>query len=102
MAHFSGIGSFLSMCSLVKVSVKNWSTFHLQKTKAPGLESLVRHLDLVRRQRRQLIAWSRAHLIGRLTTRLFFKWRVLLRHRKTSRVVTLFFFPLITNGLARS
>jgi len=32
MAHFSGIGSFLSMYSLVKVSIKNWPTFLLQKT----------------------------------------------------------------------
>src|SRR6266566_9048481 len=67
----------------------------LSYIRAPGPESLVRHLDLVRGQRRQLIAWSRAHLIGRFTTRLFFKLRVLLRHSETSRVVTLFFFPLI-------
>src|SRR5258708_9709961 len=38
--------------------------------KAPGLESLVRHLDLVRGQRWQLIAWSITNLIGRLTARL--------------------------------
>ena len=51
----------------------------LSSVKASGLESVVRHLDLVRGPRGHLIAWSRANLIGRLTTRLFFKVRVLLR-----------------------
>src|SRR5260221_5853745 len=45
---------------------------------------------------------SRAHLRGWLAARLFFKLLMLLRHRNISRVVTLFFFTLITSDLARS
>ncbi len=70
--------------------------------KAPSPEFLAGEIDTVRGQQRQLIAWRIAHLRGRLAARLFFKWRVLLRHSNISRVVKLFFFPLITSDLARS
>src|SRR5260221_13506558 len=52
----------------------------LSSIRAPGPESLVRHLDLVRGQQRQLIALSMANLTVRFTMRLFFKFLVLLRH----------------------
>src|SRR6266566_4397287 len=37
------------------------------------------------------MAWRRASLVGRLAARLFFKWRVLPRHRNISCEVNLFF-----------
>src|SRR6266851_3007764 len=57
--------------------------------RATSLEFLAGHISIV-------------NLIGRLAARLFCKLRVLLIHRNISRVVKLFFFPLITNDLARS
>src|SRR6266699_6701110 len=59
--------------------------------KDPAQEALVGHLDLLIGQERHLIAWRRASLVGRLAAILFFKLRVLLRHRKISCEVKLFF-----------
>jgi hypothetical protein len=48
MAHFSGLGSFLSMRYLVKVSVKNWPTFLLQKTEMLNAQATIPIMDVVK------------------------------------------------------